>query len=85
MLVMGTASEARSLANGILVKTKTIYELTKDIHEKVKTLGGSFQDDGYREYEDIVRQIYTSIEAHLEDVKNLKSAIEAYAVILESK
>ena len=82
---MGTADEARSLSRGILVKTKAIYELTKDINVQVRTLGSSFQDDGYKEYEEIVTKIYKSINAHLEDVKNLQNAINAYADVLESQ
>ena len=85
MFIMGTADEARSLSRGILVKTKAIYELTKDIDVQVRTLGSSFQDDGYKEYEEVVTKIYQSINAHLEDVKNLQSAINAYADVLESQ
>lgn len=85
MFIMGNADEARSLARGIVVKTKTIYELTKDIDQNVRTLGNSFQDDGFKEYEEVVRKIYKSINTHLEDVKSLQSAINAYAEVLETK
>ena len=85
MFILGTAEEARSLAKGILIKTKTIFELTKDIDTQLRTLGSSFQDDGYKEYEEVVTKIYQSINAHLEDVKNLQSAINAYADVLESQ
>lgn len=85
MLVIGNADEARSLAKGIFLKTKTIYELTKDIDGKLRILGNSFADDGFQEYEEIVKKIYQSINVHLEDVKDLQNAINAYAEILEIK
>lgn len=85
MFIMGNADEARSLANGIYVKTKTIYELNNDIVQNVKTLGNSFQDAEFKECEEIVIKIYKSINTHLEDVKSLKDAINAYAKVLETK
>ena len=53
--------------------------------KQVIALGASFQDEGYKEYEEIIDKIGKSIRVHLEDVKNLQDAINAYARILESK
>ena len=85
MLAIGTADEARGLAKGIVVKTRSIFDLTTDMKEQLKTLGTSFQDGGFQDYKEVVDKLYKSIETHLDDVKDLQNAISAYAEILERK
>ena len=85
MQIIGKASEARSLSEGITGKTKKIYELTKDISGQLGNLGNSFQDEGYEDLRNSVIGIYKSIEAHLDDVNSLKGALNSYAEVLEQK
>ena len=85
MLILGNAEEARGLARALLVETKSIYELTRNIDEQLKKLGSSFQDEGYNEYHEVVLQIYQSINTHLEDIQSLQTAINEYANVLEKE
>lgn len=85
MQVIGSAAEARGLSQGIVTKTRAIFELTNTIRGNLNTLQGSFQDEGFSELNDVVMKIYNSINSHLEDVKSLQTALDAYAEVLERR
>lgn len=46
---------------------------------------GSFQDEGFSELNEIVMKIYQSVNTHIEDVKSLQTALDAYAEVLERR
>lgn len=85
MQVIGSAEEARGLSQGIVTRTRTVFELANTMRGNLNALQGSFQDEGFSELNDIVMKIYQSINSHLEDVKSLQVALDAYAEVLERR
>lgn len=84
MNVIGTVEQAINLSSGIVGKTKDIYELTNAIKAQLDILQNSYQDEGFEEMRDIVYGVYQSIQAHLDDISDLKGMLLAYAEILRS-
>lgn len=83
MQVIGSAQEARGLATGIRVRAGAIVELTQDIGGKLRTLGGSYQDSGYAELEEIVNKVIKSILDHKDDINTVIAGLNEYAGVLE--
>ncbi len=82
MYVIGKAEDAEGLAQGTLVKMKTIYEATKTLQEDLRKLEASFQDEGIEEVREVIAKIYQSIDSHFDDVVHLSNGLKEYAEIL---
>ena len=85
MKIIGSADGVRSLANGIVNTTKEVFELTNDMKRQLQSLESSFCDSGYSDVQEIVMQVYQSIESHIGDIEVISGALRRYAGLLERK
>ena len=72
------------LAANILKDDKTMIELTNDLGNKLKTLRGTFQDDGFDEIETFVKDLTATLVNSQTAFSVIANELHAYGLKLKA-
>ncbi len=83
MFVKGSSTAARELAEDLKSQVGRLITEIGDLNNSLKALGGTYQDDGYEEIGQAVRQVSQTTMDAMEPVSSVCKCLNAYADILD--
>lgn len=83
MFVKGSASAARELSDDLKNQMRQLITEIGDLNNALKALGGTYQDEGYEEMVQTVKQVSKITMDAMEPVSGVCKCLNAYASILE--